>query len=240
MDLIEALIKVGFTKHESLLYLTLCKEGALTGYEAAKLTGISRSNVYLALAGLAEKGGACRIDAATIKYIAVPVNEMIQNIRRQVEETLSFIGQQIPVKDEPLEPYITINGFTQILSKMKNIITGASERIYLSCSKAELSLVRSEIATACDRGLKVVLITGSDCELPGAIVYHREKVPGEIRLIADSTHVLTGELSPHKDVTCLFSRNKNLVRLIKDSLTNEIELIAITTSPRNEEHTDHE
>ncbi len=240
MTLIEALIKVGFTKHESLLYLTLCKEGALTGYEAAKLTGISRSNVYLALAGLAEKGGACRIDAATIKYIAVPVNEMIQNIRRQVEETLSFIGQQIPIKDEPLEPYITINGFTQILSKMKNIITGASERIYLSCSKAELSLVRSEIATACDRGLKVVLITGSDYELPGAIVYHREKVPGEIRLIADSTHVLTGELSPHKEVTCLFSRNKNLVRLIKDSLTNEIELIAITTSPRIEEHTDHE
>jgi sugar-specific transcriptional regulator TrmB len=235
MDLIEALMKVGYTKHESLIYLTLCKEGALTGYEAAKLTGISRSNVYLALAGLTEKGGAYRIDAAIIKYIAVPVNEMIQNIRRQVEDTLSFIGEQVPLKDEPREPYITISGFTQIVSKMKNILLNASERIYLSCSQTELSLVKMEIQSACERGLKVVVITTPGYQLPGALIYYREKAPGEIRLIADSSYVLTGELSPGKENTCLYSRNKNLIQLIKDSLTNEIQLISITNS-KSKEH----
>ena len=234
MDLIDALTKFGFTKQESLLYLTLCKEGALTGYEASKLTGISRSNVYLALAGLTEKGGAYRIDAATINYQAVPVNELIQNIRRQVDDTLSFIAKNVPMKDEPLEPYITISGFTQILSKMKNIIINASERIYLSCSQTELSLVKSEILAACKKGLKVVIITAPICQFPGAIIYCRKKAPGEIRLIADSSYVLTGELIPNQETACLYSRNKNLVQLIKDSLTNEIQIISLA-SPNHKE-----
>ncbi|HBF35744.1 MAG TPA: TrmB family transcriptional regulator [Firmicutes bacterium] len=239
MELIEALIKVGLTRHESLLYLTLCKEGAITGYEAAKLTGISRSNVYLALAGLTEKGGAYRIDAATIKYMAVPVAELVQNIRRQMEDTLALIAENVPLKDEPTEPYITISGSAQILSKMKNMIANATERIYLSCSQAELTLVEDEIIKVINKGLKAVLITSPSYQLSGAIIYYHEKTPGEIRLIADSSYVLTGELSLHKDTTCLYSRNQNLVRLIKDSLTNEIQLISLS-SRNGEEGTIHE
>ena len=99
--------------------------------------------------------------------------------------------------------------------------------------------MKPEIQSACERGLKVVLITTPTCQLPGALIYYRAKAPGEIRLIADSSYVLTGELSPNKEITCLYSRNKNLVQLIKDSLTNEIQLISMT-NPKKEEHTFHE
>ena len=46
MDLNESLMCFGLTRQESNIYLTLLSDGALTGYEAAKRTGISRSNAY--------------------------------------------------------------------------------------------------------------------------------------------------------------------------------------------------
>ena len=42
----EKLLLFGLGRQEALLYRCLLQSGELTGYEAAKLTGISRSNVY--------------------------------------------------------------------------------------------------------------------------------------------------------------------------------------------------
>ena len=46
MSFIEKLMVFGLTRQEASIYLCLYRNGILTGYEAAKLTGISRSNVY--------------------------------------------------------------------------------------------------------------------------------------------------------------------------------------------------
>ena len=46
MNLIEGLTNFNLTKQEATLYVLLLKSGQMTGYEAAKQTGISRSNTY--------------------------------------------------------------------------------------------------------------------------------------------------------------------------------------------------
>ena len=58
---------------------SLLENGKLTGYEAAKLTGISRSNVYVALASLCEKGAAYLEASENGKrYLSVPVQEFLR------------------------------------------------------------------------------------------------------------------------------------------------------------------
>lgn len=227
MELIDCLIKVGFTKHESVLYITLCKKGALSGYEAAKLSGIPRSNAYLALAGLVDKGGAYRIESDVVKYVSVPPEEMTVNLRRQLEEVFKMIEYNTPDQNPMNELYITITGRLHIINKMKNMINESKERIYISMSPVKLELVKQEIESAIQRGLKVVIITDPPYKVDGAIIYHNKKQVIQVRLITDSTYVLTGELNENTNTTCLFSKNRNLVHLIKDSLTNEIELITI-------------
>ena len=49
MDNVERLMEFGLTRHEASLYILLTLEGSLNGYEAAKQSGISRSNAYNAL-----------------------------------------------------------------------------------------------------------------------------------------------------------------------------------------------
>ncbi len=227
MDILECLVKAGFTRHEALLYVTLCKEGALTGYEASKLSGIPRSNAYLALAGLADKGGAFRIEAETSRYAAVPAPEMISCLQRRQKEVFDFIEKNIPLREEKPEPYYTITGAENIIGKMCYIIDHARERVYISTSAAELEYVRKELTAACARKLKVVIITSEDFCMKEAIIYRNEKQPGQIRLIADTAHVLTGEINESGESAALYSRNRNLIDLIRDSLKNEITLIKI-------------
>lgn len=225
MDIYEHLMKTGLTRHEAVMYLTLCTDGDLTGYEAAKISGVPRSNAYLALAGLVDKGAAYVVESEALRYTAVPVHEWIANKRRELEETFRYLQANVPVRKEPIEPYITIKGTGNVTDAMKNVILQAKERIYISMSGRELALVAAELQDACERNLKVVIIGNPELPIEGATVYRVEKEPGPIRLIADTATVITGEMKDRGDASCLFSRNQTLIALIKDSLTNEMKLI---------------
>lgn len=228
MDIIDALMQAGFTKHESILYVTLCREGELTGYEASKLTGIPRSNAYLGLAGLSDKGGAYRINGETARYTAVDPEELVQNLKRKFAGVMKVIQEEIPRINASGDSFVTIKGTRQILDKMKNLINQAQKRVYISTSREQLESVMKELSDARDRALKVVIITSEQLGTEGMICYISNKQSGSVRLITDSENVLTGQLNG-TNPTSLFSRNSNMVDLIKDSLTNEIKLININT-----------
>ncbi len=226
MDFVELLTHFGLTKQEANLYMMLFTEGQLTGYEAAKLTGISRSNTYTALAGLVEKGAAYLIEGTATRYTPVPLEEFCENkitVLRQYKKDL--IGCA-PVQKETTDGgYFTIKGEENILNKMKNMLNQSKERAYLSMSVEITERLLEELKSSVFRGLKVVIITDEPFRLSGATVYHAEKTQKQIRLIADSSSVLTGDLSEGARSTCLYSGKKNLVDLFKESLKNEITLI---------------
>jgi len=226
MDVVDALMQAGFTKHESMLYVTLCREGELTGYEASKITGIPRSNAYLGLAGLTDKGGAYKINGETAKYAALDTVELVQNLKRKFSQVMKVIEEEIPQANKSKDTFATINGSIQILNKMKNLINQAEQRIYISISRDQLEYVIDELKGARERGLKVVIITSDNVQLEGMICYMAQKQYGSVRLITDSSNVLTGQLNG-PNPTSLFSMNLNMVDLIKDSLKNEIKLIDI-------------
>ncbi len=227
MDTLELLTYFGLTKQEATIYHTLFCEGTLTGYEAAKLTGISRSNTYTALAGLVEKGAAYLMEGAVMRYTPVPLEEFCDNKIHQLQEYKKTLVENTPVLCKEDDGYITIKGEKHILRKMKNMLTDATARVYLSISKEIAESVLDELKAGLQRGIKTVVITDAPFELEGAIVYHAEKVQNQIRLIADSTCVLTGDLSGGNNSTCLYSKKKNLVDLFKESLKNEIKLIEL-------------
>ncbi|OGO81589.1 MAG: TrmB family transcriptional regulator [Clostridiales bacterium GWC2_40_7] len=224
MNLVENLMKTGLTRHESELYIALCREGELTGYEAAKITGIPRANAYQALSGLVDKGGAYVIEGSVQHYTAVPVNEYCENVIFHMKEATEKIKHECPQSRKPSEPYITVTGFKHIVDKIRNIISSTKERVYVSMSEKELPFLKEELERAAGRGLKVVAIVSGDFGLEGAVVHKITKLSEQIRLIADSSHVLTGNISGSDYDVCLFSKNKPLVELIKDSLKNEIRI----------------
>ncbi|AFA48540.1 TrmB family transcriptional regulator [Acetobacterium woodii] len=232
MDSVERLTQFGLTRHEAAIYLTLLSEGDLNGYEVAKVTGISRSNTYTSLASLVEKGAAYVIEEATIRYTPVSIKEFCENKIRKLQESEENLVRTIPSKRDAVEGYITIKGEINIMNKLQNMILEAKERVYISVSVLILNSILTDIKKAIQRGIKMVIITNEAIKLEGAIIYTTSQPLPQIRLIADSTNVLTGDINNGEHSTCLYSHKQNLVDLFKDSMKNEIKLIELTKGNR--------
>ena len=228
MELIEGLTHFNLTKQEATLYVLLLKEGYLTGYEAAKQTGISRSNTYTALAGLVDKGAAYVLEEGKVtRYTPVPPEEFCSNKIDRLKEIKDKVLSQLPALKNDAEGYITIKGELEIINKLKNTVRQAEARIYVSANRRVMELLRKELTDALARGLKVVIISDEKFTLPEAICYGTDKQTEQIRLIADSQTVVTGDLEDDENSTCLYSCKRNLVDLFKEALQNEIKLIQI-------------
>ena len=228
MELIEGLTHFNLTKQEATLYVLLLKEGYLTGYEAAKQTGISCSNTYTALAGLVDKGAAYVLEEGKVtRYTPVPPEEFCSNKIDRLKEIKDKVLNQLPALKNDAEGYITIKGELEIINKLRNTVRQAEARIYVSANRRVMELLRKELTDALARGLKVVIISDEKFTLPEAICYGTDKQTEQIRLIADSQTVVTGDLEDEENSTCLYSCKRNLVDLFKEALQNEIKLIQI-------------
>lgn len=229
-DQIELLMQFGLTRQEAKVYFLLLTEGILSGYEAAKRAGISRSNAYGSLAGLVDKGAAYVLEEQSVRYQAVPVKEFCANKLHFLEETAEILEENIPKEIYQNENYITIRGRRNVEDKFRNMLRNTKERVYLFVSVPIVSMFQEELEQLIHRGCKVVILTENPYALEGAVVYHTSCAGNSLRLITDSSFAMTGELQDEVHTTCLYSANPNLVQLLKDALANEIRLIEITKS----------
>ena len=229
--IIEELLAFGLTRQESRILMALWEQGAMTGYEVAKLTGISRSNTYTALAGLVEKGAAYTMEENVSKYLGVDFVEFSNNVLRHLTQIQKEIISHLPSIKEETQGYITLHGETQIMDKLITMIEETQYRLYLSVPGDVLQQVEPYLLKQLTDGKRVVILTDCAYALEGAVTYHTTMGDSQIRLIVDSHKVLTGRISSTEVSTCLYSLNQNLVDVFKEMLQNEITLIKLKNSP---------
>lgn len=236
--LVEYLVSFGLTGREASIYLELYRSGTSNGYELAKKTGISRSNVYKALEGLADKGAAYVSEGASRKYTAVEVGEFCQNKIGGLLRKQEFLSAHMPKEREDTEGYVTITSDENIADKIRNMLTKAQKRVYLSMSAPLLSLFQDELWELIEKNIKVVVLTAFPKDMDGKPELLSGKVKGikiyitsdkknQIGIITDSQYVLSGELGKGRDSACLYSGQMNFVQVFKDSMKNEIRLLEL-------------
>ncbi len=226
MDCIEALHRLGLTRQEALMYVTLLAHGPQTGYEAAKRCGVSRSNAYAALAGLSEKGGAMRSGGKAGKFTATPKAEFLGLMRAATGRVLDLLERELPERVGREEPYLTVSGHDNVVDKVRSMLAEVASHVYVSAHSSEAAHVAEDLAACAARGRKTVLICDADPGLPGVVLHRKDQERGHLRIIADTEAVLTGSLLPKSSAQCLYSRNGHLVRLMRESFLGELELIA--------------
>ena len=235
---LSGLVMFGLTRQEANIYLCLYQNGELTGYEVAKQTGISRSNVYSALAGLTDKGAAYLAQGASSKYVAVPIEEFCKNKIRYLKQEQEYLLKNIPAMKEQEIGYITIEGYKNIWDKIINMIRSADKRIYISASYQTIEKLMKELQDAVNREIKLVILsdqTPKNEDLFHESTYYQCENRGtNIRLIIDSAYALTGEITGSRDDTCLYTGQKNFINVFKDTLRNEIKLTQLQGGERNE------
>ena len=179
----------------------------------AKLTGISRSNVYNGLASLVEHGAAYVIEGTSSKYLAVALSEFCDNRIRYLRKAKERLVADGPRKNLPREGYITIEGYDHICDKIRHMLLGAEKRIYFSATGGFLEQWSEEIEYLVPEHFREPK--------------EEEQQMDQIRLIMDSEYILTGTVTGKSSDTCLYSGQKNFVRVFKDAMRNEIALIRL-------------
>lgn len=235
MIILDKLMEFGMTRQEATIYICLYKNGELTGYEVAKQTGISRSNVYAGLAELVDIGAAYLLEGTASKYLAVQIDEFCSNKLRVLQEEKEFLIKNMPAVTVQEEGYITIEGYVNIRNKIITMLAKAEQRIYLSAPEAFIMSLTKELREVTARKIKLVLISDKESGIKEAVHYITDKKENQIRLIIDSVYVLTGDIEGLKADTCLYSGQKNFVNVFKEALRNEIKLIELTRGEKSNE-----
>lgn len=230
MDALRMLLAFGLTQQEAKLYIALHGHGTGTGYEIARLAGISRSNAYAGLASLADKGAVHAIDGKPQRYQAVAIGEFCGARIRRLEELRSRLEAELVLVDDAESHYLTIRGSGNITDKIHAIMAATKHRIYVAMPFHAIRPFTAGLERLAAEGRKVVVVTTGRPAIAGATVHTARHLADCIRVIGDSTLALTGELDGSEDCTCLFSMKKNLANLIKESIRNDINLIELAAN----------
>lgn len=221
---LELLSQFNLTSNEASIYYALLTKGSLNGYQIAKLTGISRSNTYISLASLVEKGCAHKIDGESTLYSPLSIEEFCSNRIRNLENAKTELSKLIPISSAKEQEYITVTGAEHIRNKISNMISSTEKRIYLSLPNAVFNIFEQDLCKLADNNIKVVLITDKKIDINDIKLYVSDEPIKQVRIISDSEKVLTGDFY---GPSSLYSEKENLVKLIKDSIKNEMTLIEI-------------
>lgn len=222
--IIDILTEFSLTRQEASIYAALLNHGDMTGYEVAKDTGFSRSNVYAALNALVEKGAAYLVQGESTKYRPVEIKNFTSNKIAELKKSAEYLEKYGPQKVIESEGYITIVGAKNIRNKMREMLSKTELRLYLMAPAQIVKDFEEDLKRLVSEGKKIVLLT-QDYSIKGAKVYNTKVDEGQIRFITDSAYVLTGELTDDEHNTCLYSGQKNLVEVMKEALKNKISLL---------------
>lgn len=223
--IIDILTEFSLTRQEASIYAALLNHGDMTGYEVAKDTGFSRSNVYAALNALVEKGAAYLVEGEATKYRPVEIKTFTSNKISELKKSAEYLEKHGPQKVIAADGYITIVGAKNIRNKMREMIEKTELRLYLMAPAQIVKDFEEDLKRLISEGKKIVLLT-QDYSVKGAKVYNTKVDEGQIRFITDSAYVLTGELTDDEHNTCLYSGQKNLVEVMKEALKDKITLLA--------------
>jgi len=204
-DPIDKLVRIGFSEYEAKAYVAMLRENPITGYQLAKLSGVPRSMIYEVLGKLTARGAAMTLrKEGSTQYAPVPADEFLDQLQREHEALVDSLKDDLTAMDavSDLEYVWNIDGHENIMAKAQEMIEQAGRRIYLSLMPATFYTLRPALQEVIDRGVRVVVYSTGDLELPGGHVIvtsapetANERVEGLwLVLVVDGEEVLIGEL----------------------------------------------
>ena len=179
---LQELQNLGMSGYEAKAYVALASsEGALTGYEVAKVSGVPRSTVYETLAKLIARGAAfeTRGDNGSPAYLPLPPPALLSRLRREFEESLGSLTSALPRLRLPMPSYTThhLSGHVAVRERAMDIIETAAKEVYASIWPEDAADLVPALRAAEARGVDISLLSFGEYEPIGNFFLHRLASP---------------------------------------------------------------
>ncbi len=205
-DLVERLVKVGFTEYEAKVYVALQGRGPATGYQIAKESGVPRSTIYEVLGKLTARGAVVTQSFGDmVRYAPVPSDLLLDRMRHEFEETLDDLADGFKrVAATPGVPGQTWNltGRENILAHARQMIERAQSEVAVAVGDDdELDDLLIWLQQARARRVALTVVSPVPYSADGIeLIVHpqgerfRHAVGHGLTLVVDGREVLIGEV----------------------------------------------
>jgi len=245
-ELNDALIALGLTSTQSLVYSTLLASGLLTGYRVSQKINRPTANTYKALESLESMGLVYREDGKKRYYKALPYDRMIdmaeKDFKERKENALTLLSN-ISAQAEDARVY-SLNSTKQIDEQVRDLLRRAKKIVVMDVFPSLLNRFLPEIRKAA-ANVPTVIKVYKPIRVKGAKVFLETRIgtalnrwDGQIlTLIIDAKECVILHLSQDcKSVNqAIWSRSGFLAQTIHDGILSEITVDAIRRQLTNQQ-----
>ena len=245
-DAVELLTEIGLSRNEAIAYLTLLEDTSAegtTGYEVATRSGIPRSAVYTVLRKLELAGGAFATGEKPARYLPTSPERFISQVRSRSIGSLERLGtllERMPKRASP-EPVWIVSRYDEVMDRVKTMILGATESIYLSMWGREMEAIRDTLHAVADRQPgrpdlhRVLHCPGPLTEPPPGFHCWIDDLGGDEQksawshktlLVVDRREALIGGTEPDADNHAVVTANRSLVDVATNHIILDITLLS--------------
>ena len=239
-DLVEKLKEIGFNSYEAKVYIALLKKFPATGYEVSKIANIPQSRTYDTLKALEEKNIVIPTNAKPVSYTPIKPKQLLSSYQKKMSSTLSYLEKNLPeVKENYVEPIITVSGKQNIYSKIIEIVQNAKREIYLEVWSQDYKVLEQDLLNAYNRNVEIRIVGYDNFSSRFGMVFEHAfakdiemSLGGRMLVIvADESEGLFGQVSSFKnevqDLDVVWTKNKNIVFLMKEFIVHDMYLIDV-------------
>ncbi len=208
----------GVNSYEAKLWTALLSRGVATAGELSDIANVPRSRSYDVLESLERKGFVIMKLGKPIKYIAVPPSEVIERVKKHVQDEASQqqkVLEELRASDvlseltslhkqgadllDPSELTGVLKGRTNIYHHLNSLIKGAEQSVLLMTTEQGLGRkaeqFKAVLQKAKDRGVRVKILgptarNQSAVKLLSAFAQTKHAEVPTRMCIVDGTHVL--------------------------------------------------
>jgi sugar-specific transcriptional regulator TrmB len=191
--------------------------------------------IYEVLGKLTARGAAMTLRKGdSTQYAPVPADELLDQLRREHEELTTSLKEELTTLASPddLEYVWNVEGHESVTAKAEEMIGQAMSSIYLAIVPETFSELRPTLEDAIGRGVRVVLYTTGEIDLPGGrvvIAHVSEETLGQARglgliLVIDGEEVLIGEWLTANQARASWTSSPLLVFIAEHHLRTDLYL----------------
>lgn len=239
-DLIEKLKEIGFNTYEAKVYVALLKKYPATGYEVSKLANIPQSRTYDTLKALEEKNVVAPTNSKPVSYTPIKPKQLLSSYQKKMNSTLNYLEKHLPeVKDNYIEPVITVSGKQNIQNKVLEVIQNAKREIYMEIWSQDYRFFEQELLNAYNRNVEIRIVGYDNFHSKFGMVFEHAfakdiemSLGGRMVIIAaDDSEGVVGKISSLRndtaDTNIIWTKNKSIVFIIKEFIVHDMYLIDV-------------
>ncbi len=243
--IIESLKELGFNTYEAKVYVALLKHYPATGYEVSKLADVPQSRTYDTLKALTQKQIVTASPDKPVTYSPIKPTELTKQYKRKITNNIEFLEKHLPnVKEDYLEPIISISGDKKTHEKLIDIIKNAKKEIYLEIWSEDFKKIERELLNAYNRNVEIRIVGYDRLQSRFGMVFEHpyakkleNHFQGRVVIISvDDKEAFYGKIptNPSDSSSGIWTKNTDIVFLIKELMVHDMMLLDIQHSMTEE------